>query len=397
MSQQQTPREGTFFEVEPANENSLPITNARRQKMADEIIQKIRSGSALPNGAMRLLEKPVTASPRLVAELLEKLTRDLAYDSFQDLVALFKIYEADFLKNPNALLQAAFAAWVRGFHEESVRWSKNLVCLAPNHPSGYLRLGLCYLTTQKFVDAFLALSAGLRNTNNNPQLNGWFALAQKMALDQREVVFQKFGKTFRFQLTCFNGQAMESDAAHLAGRFTEEAELEFLATALVGCKNIVEIGALVGNHTVFLASFIQPEKYLVVDALDSSIQETKRNVEANRSNFPHTVFDFVQTALGAKGGQIVEIGGKKVTTQTLEELLPDDVDFLKIDIDGMEGPLLEPLLSFLSKRSVKLFIEVEARFLASYFEKTQGIGYKITRIVDHGAYSNLFLEKNAGG
>ena len=214
--------------------------------------------------------------------------------------------------------------------------------LTLNWPSMWLG---CHL-----IEAFIVLSAGLRNTNNNQELTGWFLLAERMVVGPRELVFKKFGKIFHFHLSCFNGQAMESDAAHLSERFTEESELEYLAGVLAGCKSFVEVGALVGNHTIFLASFLQPEKYLIVDALDLLIQETKKNVECNRGNYPKTVFNFVEAALGASGGEEVVIGGKKVMTRTLEELIPKDVDFLKID--GMEGPLLDPLIAFISDKNL---------------------------------------------
>ena len=152
--------------------------------------------------------------------------------------------------------------------------------------------------------------------------------------------------------------------------------------------------AHVGNHTVFLASFLQPEKYLILDALDLSIQETKKNVECNRDNYPKTVFNFVEAALGASGGEEVVIGGKKVMTHTLEELIPKDVDFLKIDIDGMEGPLLDPLIAFISDKNLKIFIEVESQYLEAYNKKMSAIGYLITNKTDHGSYSNIFLQKS---
>ena len=211
--------------------------------------------------------------------------------------------------------------------------------------------------------------------------------------DQERFFFEKYGKRFRFRLTCFNTQAVESNAAHLAGRFTEEQELDFLAGALAGCKSFVEVGALVGNHTVFLASVFQPEKYLVIDADERSIGETMANVELNRENYPQTIFSFVESALAGSGGEEVQIGTKKVMTRTLEDLLPEDVDFLKIDIDGMEGALLEPLVAFASDKDIRIFIEVETRFLSNYEKRMATIGYQIIHRSDHSSYLNLLLKR----
>jgi hypothetical protein len=361
-----------------------------------EIFSKLRADLNLPHKARDILKRHPRLSADVVARLLSVIVQNFSYNYFKDIVQLVSAYEKDLVRNPNAMMQAAFAAWAKGFPDECERWSKKLIFMAPNHPAGYLRLGLSCLTSQKFDESFHALATGMQKTNNDPSLIGWFLLAQRMATGPREVVFEKYGKVFKFRLSCFNTQAAESDAAHLGGRFTEEQELDFLASALTGCKSFVEVGALTGNHTVFLASVFQPEKYLVVDADARSIGETTANVELNRENYPQTVFSFVESALAGSGGEEVQIGTKKVMTRTLEDLLPEDVDFLKIDIDGMEGALLLPLVHFIQNKNIRIFIEVESEFLLDYEREMRAIGYAVTHRTDHGNYSNLFLQRAIG-
>lgn len=358
-----------------------------------EIISKWKSDPEFPFQARAVIEKAGSCNAGTVIALLSALVTNYKYEYFKDLVWLVTCHEKELEKNPNAMIQASFAAWAQGIHEECERWSKKLISLAPRHPSGYLRLGLSCLTGGKFVDAFLALSAGLRNTNEDQQLKGWFQLAERMALGKSEARFEKFGKKFCFRMTCFNTQAAESDLAHSTGRFTEERELEFLAGALEGCQSFVEVGALVGNHTVFLASLYQPRKYLVVDADERSIGETSANVDLNRGNYPETVFTFVESAVAGTAGEEVQIGTKKVPTRTLEDLLPEDVDFLKIDIDGMEGALLLPLVRFVREKNIRIFIEVESMFLEEYERELASIGYRVTHRTDHGNYANLFFQR----
>jgi hypothetical protein len=131
----------------------------------------------------------------------------------------------------------------------------------------------------------------------------------------------------------------------------------------------------------------------VVDVDLRSIEETQANAVLNRANYPNTYFIFKNSALGAIGGLEVEISGKKTYTKTLEELLPLDLDFLKIDIDGMEGDLLNPLLEFLKDKNVRIFIEVESQYLNDYEKKMRDIGYIVFFRTDHGNYSNLFFRK----
>jgi hypothetical protein len=368
-------------------------TNVSRSEIIAEILNNMRLDSNLPNSVKNVFLETTSISSKLIADLLSEIVQKYYYEQFINIVRLVVAFEHELEKNPNAMLQASFAAWAKGFPEECERWSKRLIAMAPNHPAGYLRLGLSCLTSQKFEESFRALSTGMQRTNNDPSLIGWFLLSQRMATGPREVAFEKFGKRFRYRLSCFNTQAAESDAAHLGGRFTEESELEFLAGALGGCKSFAEVGALTGNHTVFLASIFQPEKYLVVDADERSIGETSANVELNRENYPQTVFSFVESALAGTGGDEVQIGTKKVLTRALEDLLPGDVDFLKIDIDGMEGALLHPLVRFLRGKNIRIFIEVESPFLEGYEREMSLIGYRVTHRTDHGNYLNLFFQR----
>lgn len=332
---------------------------------------------------------------KAAADFLGHVVSTSDYDHFDDALDLVRCREAGLESDPNAMQEAAFAAWAKGYHSDCEKWARRVVQLAPGHAGGYLRLGMGLLTAQRFMDAFLALSAGMANSNSQQQLKGWWALSRRMALGPQEVSFEKFGKEFRFRLTCFSTQAVESDMAHLRGAFTEEEELQFLAGALAGARRLMEVGTLVGNHTVFLASMVCPESYLVVDADPRSIAETKANVELNRANFPGTRFEFLESALAGEGGQTVMIGGKPVTTRTLVELAPEDIDFLKVDIDGMEGALLAPLAELLSRRAMKLLIEVESRFEEDYLGTMAGIGYVLKNRTGHGAYANLFFEKGS--
>jgi FkbM family methyltransferase len=361
---------------------------------AGKFIKRILSSDLnLPDGFAELCACDPLPLDKIAATFLDHCVKYSVYEKFDDALDLVRLAGERLEGNPAAMMQASFAAWARGSNSESEKWANQVIRLIPNHPAGYLRLGMALLTAQRFMESFLALSAGVVNASAINQIGMWLALAKQMALGPREVAFQKFGKNFKFRLTCFSTQAVESDASHLQGRFTEEEELLFLAEALVDCKSIMEVGALVGNHTVFLASMLQPETYLVVDADPRSIAETRANAELNRENFESTAFNFVNFALGGSSGQRVFISGNEVETRSLGELVPDVLDFIKIDVDGMEGDLLEPLAELMAPRNLKLFIEVETRFEQPYIEKMQSIGYIMRRRTSHGSYANLFFSK----
>lgn len=60
----------------------------------------------------------------------------------------------------------------------------------------------------------------------------------------------------------------------------------------------------------------------------------------------------------------------------------------------MESPLLDFLINVISDKTIKIFIEVESKYLEAYNKKMSEIGYVITNKTDHGSYSNLFLQKH---
>ena len=114
------------------------------------------------------------------------------------------------------------------------------------------------------------------------------------------------------------------------------------------------------------------------------------------ANIPWAAISSLLPAGTNRGGEEVQIGTKKVKTRTLEDLLPEDVDFLKIDIDGMEGALLLPLVHFIQNKNIRIFIELESEFLLDYEREMRAIGYTISHRTDHGNYSNLFLQRAIG-
>ena len=368
------------------------MKQAQQNSEVPDLILSLKLDVNLPPRALQLLEENPVVSSSLVSKLLSVLVESLSYTHFPLVLSLVRNFEAELENNPMVMLQAAFAAWASGDHDDCEKWSRQVIYLAPNHAAGYLRLGTCYLTTQRFMDSFLTLSAGLNNANKDPQLIGWWHLAERMARGSNEVVFEKWGEAFKFRMTCFNTQAMESDAAHLGGRFTEEGELDYLKSFLIGCKNFVEIGVLVGNHSVCLATLHKPDSYLIVDADSRSLTETAHNLELNRKNYPNTVFKYQECALAAVAGERVVISGREAVTVNLESLVAEKTDFIKIDIDGMEGALLMTLCHFLSTRRVKILIEVESQFQNDYKEKMALVGYQIVHRIEHGNYANLFLE-----
>jgi hypothetical protein len=196
---------------------------------AGKIIKRIlSSGLNLPDGFAALCASGPLPLDKIAATFLDHCVKYSDYEKFDDALDLVRIAGERLEGNPSAMMQASFAAWANGYNADSEKWAKLVIQMLPEHPGGYLRLGMALLTSQRFMDSFLAFSAGVANAGGNNQIGGWLTLSKRMALGPREVAFEKFGKNFKFRLTCFSTQAVESELSHLQGKFTEEEELLLL-------------------------------------------------------------------------------------------------------------------------------------------------------------------------
>lgn len=323
--------------------------------------------------------------------IIIETAKECRYEHFGVVLDLIRVHEADFVDDAEVMHRAGFVAWVQRSSEECIRWAQRVVSMAPTAFNGYLRLGMNGLSQQRPMDAFLAFSAGINNAENAKPLMLWWRLSEHLAQGKGDAVFEKWGHRFRFRLSCFSTQAVEADAIHVDGRFTEEAELAYLSQVLKGCEHLLEVGTLVGNHSVCLATMVEPKTLRIVDANDRSIEETHHNLSLNRESYPRTKISFLHAALAGPETSEVTIEGKTVKAVTLEAILVPEIDFVKIDVDGMEAELLEPLCRLLPDRNCRLMIEVENPMKPGFVEKMLTIGYCVKHEFVHEDYTNLFF------
>lgn len=160
-----------------------------------------------------------------------------------------------------------------------------------------------------------------------------------------------------------------------AGRPYEHDMLKDMASRLVPGDVVVDIGANIGNHTLFLA-IVAKVKVLAIEPNTQLVAALEKSVEINRLQDSVSI---VNCGLGSESGsayfteEIPEnLGSQRLTTglgdipiKTLTEIQPDrPIRLIKVDVEGMELEVLKGAKEIIEED--KPFIYVECQDLENY-------------------------------
>ncbi|QEN85402.1 FkbM family methyltransferase [Labrys sp. KNU-23] len=159
---------------------------------------------------------------------------------------------------------------------------------------------------------------------------------------------------------------------HVHGRFYELEDLEALRSFVDDRPRILEVGAHVGNHTVYFSHFFDAAIVVPVEPNPRSQAILRLNCQLNRCE--NVDLGRVDHALGAQagrgrvvpvtdhnsGGAMVEPGdaGPVAIIRGDDLFAGEDFDLVKIDVEGMELEVLAGLGGLIERCRPLLFIEV---------------------------------------
>ena len=208
------------------------------------------------------------------------------------------------------------------------------------------------------------------------------------------------GKSVRF---CTDMENDPIQRNHRRGQFYEIAELKEIATIFPKGGTFVDIGANVGNHSLFAALFFDAGKIIPFEPNPKAFRLLIENVLVN-DLLP--LFDLSKLGVGVSdrhnGGYAMEkrdrnlgaakmLGGGGDIEVFSGDVLLDDVspDLIKIDVEGMELAVLAGLTEVIKNSRPILFVEVDNSNENAFNDWAKSNNYKTLK-----TYQRYRLNKN---
>jgi FkbM family methyltransferase len=193
---------------------------------------------------------------------------------------------------------------------------------------------------------------------------------------------------------------------HRMGRFYEEEELEIIRSACPPGAVFADIGANIGNHSLFVAKYLRPAKLICFEPNPAAIQHLLANLGLNGvldlcdlSHLGCGLSDVAAEGLhidaperNLGGGRMVEGDGDLRVARGDDLLLGSAPTFLKIDVEGMEMRVLRGLSETIAKFKPTIFIEVDNENRDEFLRWVDDTGYSVrARYRRYRANENFLL------
>ena len=158
---------------------------------------------------------------------------------------------------------------------------------------------------------------------------------------------------------------------YLMGNFYAEDELALIKDHYQGGA-FLDIGANVGNHSLFAAKYLDAPRVFAVEPYPPAYQILLCNIALNGleqriRHFPialsdHSGFGQIQAMEGNLGRAVMDEGGGDLPIATGDQLFADkQIGFIKIDVEGMEMGVLRGLEKTIRRCRPPAMIELEDR------------------------------------
>jgi urease accessory protein UreE len=154
----------------------------------------------------------------------------------------------------------------------------------------------------------------------------------------------------------------------------------------------VDIGANVGNHSIFVSTVIggagvvafEPGlKQHAIFSVNIALNEAKDSVRLYRCG------------LSDEARIVGDLADEIVTLKSGDDLLRDkEISFIKIDVEQYELAVLQCLEETLTKWPPKMLIEVGRSHEAAFHTRLTDLGYHVLERIDHGAHINALVAPN---
>lgn len=177
------------------------------------------------------------------------------------------------------------------------------------------------------------------------------------------------------------------------GRFYEGTMLEFIEN-LYPENTVIDVGANIGNHTIYLVAFTDCEKVIALEphprmweVLDDNVKQNQlsskvetKNMAAGEENGNCDIQEAPENRLG--NTQVVANNQGTVPMKTLDSIAGKrKVSIIKIDVEGFEPQVLKGSMNILNQQSPDIFIEARNKKEKREIDRIlQPLGYEAIKV-----------------
>jgi len=185
---------------------------------------------------------------------------------------------------------------------------------------------------------------------------------------------------------------------HSGGLFYEVEELDIISAHVRRGSVMLDVGANVGNHTIYAVTFLGARRVICVEPNPEAAAILRINVERNRlhahvdlhlgvalSDRPGTAVVSRTIEMNLGGVTLARQAGGPIRLVAGDELLGGErVDFIKIDVEGMELEVLRGLRRTIETCRPAILAEVDDTTADSFHAFADELDYVVVDRVDYG-------------
>ena len=336
----------------------------------------------------------------LLAKIMQELNQlDESITYWQKLVQLKPDGALEFYGNiGNSLVQ-------QGKFDEALNCFRDALKISPNSFQAHQAIGNLLIRKEQLLEAKLEFSKALEINPNYQTAKIWLTLVDKLLKGENIVLFNYQSTPIKFEIT---GKNLAVEIANVGGTFYELPELEFIRQNLKSSNPvIVDIGANTGNHLVYFAKIMQASKVIPIEFHPDILATLKKHISINQvSNIDLSILGY---AIGENSGTsfikehpakdlcLTEIdnniiNGTKVEVMTLDDLIKEKVDFIKVDVQGTEVKALTGAKNLISIYQPDMLVEVAKNHMKDFRKFLEAVKYQTVKAFDHGRYVNFYIQ-----
>ena len=167
--------------------------------------------------------------------------------------------------------------------------------------------------------------------------------------------------------------------------------------------NILDIGANIGNHSVFFACQCGANRIYSFEPQKDIYEILKRNVEINKLNDRVVLYNkgvgeesgkarINSYNINNSGGTSIKMDSKgELEVITIDELDLPRIDFVKIDVEGFEFSVLKGSRLLLARDTPAIWIEIKEEHYKEVNDFLEKLGY--SKVINKGE-DYLYLPEN---